>query len=233
MLGNTRRYARVAAVATLAALPLALSGVAASATTLAPTTTVLTAKVSTSVTGQLVRFKITVKETVGTTLPTGTVQLADLGTPVGSPAPLVDTLGIMTAIVKVGFPAGSHTLTATYSGDTANAGSSSAGLPLTVSKAATTVVVTAQHLTKPGSYKLDAKIKVTKPGLGVPVPSGTVTFTIGANPPLPPVTLDSLGHAHVYVKGLTVGLSYTVTVTYAGDSNFSAPAAGTLTFIAS
>jgi large repetitive protein len=226
MHGLARSKSRAALVAVLAAGALAVSGVAASAATLAPTTTTLKVAVTTAVNGQLVRMKVTVQESLATGLPTGTVTINDSGTPVGT-GTLANVNGVMTAIVKIAFHPGTRSLTATYKGDSLNATSSAGAVSLLVSKAATTVSVTNTALSNPGAYKIAAVIKVTKPGAGIP--TGSVTFVVDGGPPTP-VALDSVGHAHIFVK-FTVGTSHSVSVSYAGDSNFTSNT-GSLTFTA-
>ena len=226
MIGLSRGQSRAALVAVLATLPMALSGVAASATTLAPTTTTLTVATTAPVAGQPVRMKATVKENPGTALPTGTVKVTDSGTAVGS-GTLVDVRGVMTAIVKVSLKAGNHSLVATYSGDVLNTGSASAAVPLVVAKASTTVTVTATALSTPGAYKIQAWVKVTKPGTGIP--TGSVTFVVDGGTGTV-VALSSVGHAHIYAK-FNSGSGHSVAVSYPGDSNFIG-SVGTLTFTA-
>jgi Bacterial Ig-like domain (group 3) len=214
--------------ALLASVALLGAGVVdASATTTVPTQTTLVVTVTSPLTGQQVKLKTVVTENPGTALPTGTVTFSDSGTPIGSPVALTNVAGKMVAILTTTFTAGSHTLLATYNGDTGNAGSSSPTVPLTVGQASTLTTVTAAQRTAPGAYRIAALVTVVKPGVGVP--TGNATFTIDGAPTI--VALDVNGHAHVDLS-FTVGTSHTVTVVYSGDSNFITSTSSQLTFVA-
>src|SRR5512146_203785 len=77
----------------------------------APTTTLLGANINPSALGQQVSFTATVTAVSGT--PTGTVEFADNGTIIGAAA--LDSAGVATFLTAV-LAAGSHAITAVYSG---------------------------------------------------------------------------------------------------------------------
>ncbi len=80
--------------------------------TKATSTTTVTSSVNPSDLGQMVTFTATVTSTGGT--PTGTVQFRNNGAVFGSPEPL--TAGVATINTLI-LPAGTHAITADYSGD--------------------------------------------------------------------------------------------------------------------
>ena len=216
----------VASVSTVAIV--ALGSASASAAPLVgstPTTTVLSASVSTSVTGEVIRLKAVVAENPGAALPTGNVNFTDSGAPIGTGA-LVPVNGHAAVSLNVTLTTtGSHSLLATYVGDTVHAASSGA-LSQPVTAAATTVVIVASPRTAAGAYQIDAQAKVTKPGSGIP--TGTATFTVDATPPTA-LPLGVNGHAKLNAN-FTVGSIHSVHVAYGGDANFTSSAGDLLNF---
>jgi len=215
-------FALVGAVALLGA------GVVDASAAPVATQTSLVTTVANPVVGQQVKLKSVVSESPGTGLPTGNVTFTDSGVTLPGGTVALSTInGQSEAILTTTFTAGSHSLQATYSGDTNNAVSSSPIMSLPVGQALTTTTVTAAQRTAPGAYRIDGLVAVVKPGVGVP--TGNATFTIdGVQTILP---LDANGHAHVD-QTFTVGTSHTVTVAYSGDPNFAASSSTQLTFVA-
>jgi hypothetical protein len=95
----------------------------------APTTTALTSSVNPSTLGQ----SVTLTATVTGSSPTGTVQFVDGSTNLGAPVALV---GNVATLVTSSLTAGSHSITAVYSGDTDDAASTSPPLVQVVNAAA-------------------------------------------------------------------------------------------------
>jgi hypothetical protein len=95
---------------------------------LAATTTKLTASAATAVSGAAITFTAVVSETSGSATPTGMVTFYDGSAALGSGALVSGGATFSTSTLSVG----SHTLTAAYGGDSSNAASTSAGLPLTI-----------------------------------------------------------------------------------------------------
>jgi hypothetical protein len=144
---------------------------------------------------------------------TGTVTFTSNGVTLGSGS--VGAGGVATSSTTV-LPTGGNTITATYGGDTNNSGSSGT-VSQTVSKAATTVNVSA---TGAGAYGSTVTITATLPA----GPTGTVTFTSGGVT-LGTGTVGSTGVATLTTTALPAG-SDTITANYGGDTNYS-PASGT------
>ncbi len=152
----------------------------------------------------------TVKITNGVGAPTGLVTFASGTTVLG--AANLSASGI-AAINPVLAP-GTYSLVATYAGDTDDAGSQSAPLPLIVDQAQTTTVLTASP--NPASMLAPVTFTATVTGNGA-TPTGTVEFfssgvLLGAG------TLNTSGVATLTSSAFTVG-TYSITATYEGDTN--------------
>jgi hypothetical protein len=122
---------------------------------------------------------------------------------------------------------GSHTITATYTGD-GNFNSSSPSSPITqtVSQGTTTSSVgTNGSPSFFGNAVLFTATVVVATGAGTP--TGTVTFKDGAAT-LGTGGLNGAGHAILFTSALAVG-SHSITVVYAGDGNFTGSTSGILT----
>ncbi|HEV2476533.1 MAG TPA: choice-of-anchor tandem repeat GloVer-containing protein [Candidatus Dormibacteraeota bacterium] len=100
------------------------SSAVAQVVNLPATTTSLTSSAATSYAGN----SLTLTATVSGTNPTGTVTLSDGGLTIGT----VTLSGGSASLTTGGLAVGAHTITAAYSGDTANAASASAGLSISV-----------------------------------------------------------------------------------------------------
>jgi len=87
-----------------------------------PTTTTITSSANPSEAAQAVIFTATVAPTVGTGVPTGTVQFSIDGNPAGSPVALT---GGQASLTVSGLTVGSHTVVAAYSGGPGFAASTS------------------------------------------------------------------------------------------------------------
>jgi hypothetical protein len=119
--------------------------------------------------------------------------------------------------------AASHTITATYSGDS-NFTTSSGTTAETVSKNATTTALDAAPTTSVfgQSVTFTAAVSANTPGSGMP--TGTVTFQDGSTI-LATMTLSG-GSASYSTSALSVA-NHTITTTYNGDSSFSTSSANT------
>ncbi len=95
---------------------------------LAATTTRLTASAATAASGAALTFTAVVSESSGSATPTGTVTFYDGSAALGSGALASGAATFSTSALSVG----SHTITAAYGGDSSNAASTSAGLPITI-----------------------------------------------------------------------------------------------------
>ncbi|PWU01859.1 MAG: hypothetical protein C5B51_21960, partial [Terriglobia bacterium] len=152
----------------------------------------------------------------GSGTPAGTVQFLD-GRNVIASAALVSGTGATTL---ANYPAGAHSFTARYSGDTNYAPSTSTGsVSFGVNKASTTVAKpTMSAISRPGqTVTFSAAVGVTPPGSGSP--SGTISFKDGA-------TLIGSGTVTAGIASLTLSTlaagGHGIVAVYNGDSSFSA-----------
>jgi Bacterial Ig-like domain (group 3)/Domain of unknown function (DUF5122) beta-propeller len=164
----------------------------------------------TSTVGQSVTLTATV---VGLT-PTGSVTFQD-GTAALATVVLVGGLAPFTSS---GLAAGSHTITAVYSGDANNGPSASANVTAIVRVAASSTALTVTPATSTVGQSVTLTATVT--GVG---PTGTVTFTDG----MTTLGTGSLSGptAAFMTSGLAVG-SHSITATYGGDANNASSTSG-------
>jgi len=145
---------------------------------------------------------------------TGTVSFYDNGT-LWQTAPVLNNTAQITVS---GFAVGSHSLTATYGGDSNFSGSSAPAVSLVVTQAATSVTLVSNA--NPSFYGQGVTYTATV-GLSFngSTPSGAITFYDGAT-----VLWSgflSKGSAQVTVSSATAG-SHSITAQYGGTSNFMA-----------
>ena len=174
-------------------------------------TTALTSSVNPSTSGE----SVTLTATVTGAGPTGSVTFADDGSP-------LDTVSLSSGVATLAVSSlsvGSHALTATYSGDSVNAGSVG-GLTQTVALVTSTTALTSSA--NPSTTGETITLTATVTG---DLPTGSVTFEDSG------VTLDTVdltdGVASLDVSSLSVG-SHALTATYSGDS-VNASSVGELT----
>ena len=133
---------------------------------------------------------------------------------------------------------GSHTISATFNGDSTFAPLPADGLPSdapsiiqTVTQASTAVsMATSPNNPIPGqAVTVTATFTPVKPGAGVP--TGTATFTVdGIMPSNGVVTLNPAGQAILVLNSLTAS-THRIRVSYAGDTNFKGVASTSDTLI--
>ncbi|WP_181764591.1 Ig-like domain-containing protein [Streptomyces albidus (ex Kaewkla and Franco 2022)] len=187
------------------------------------TTTSVTSSPDPSVFGRPVTFTATVAPVApGAGAPTGTVTFALSGGG-GTTSVPVSQDGTAQLILD-SLPAGSYSVTATYSGDGVFVGSSGTDSH-TVDRAATATTVTSSP--DPSavgqSVTVSATVFAVTPGAGTP--SGTVTFVIsGTGGGTFTENLDVNGTAQLVTNALGLG-SHSITATYNGDGNFVASSA--------
>jgi len=189
----------------------------------AATTTALASSSNPSVFGQPVAFTATVAPVApGTGTPTGTVQFVVDGVNFGTPVALAG--GVATSTATSSLSAGSHTVSATYSGD-ANFVTSTGTLTggQTVNKASTTTTITnaaslsATPTVTGQGYTVNVSVAAVAPGAGTP--TGTVTVIDGTGATCTTATLVA-GAGSCTLTSTTAG-SKTLTATYSGDTNFN------------
>jgi autotransporter-associated beta strand protein len=190
------------------------------------TTTTVTSALNPSVFGQSVTFTATVTvNPPGTGNPTGTVTFTIDGA--AQPPATVAPSGTATLSIAT-LTAGSHTVTATYNGDSNFGGSTSINLTQTVNKAntATSAISSSQNPSVFGQgVSFSVTVSAVAPGAGTP--GGTATFTIDGVAQ-PAVTLSNGQATLPALTTLSVGL-HTVSVAYNGDANFNASSAASFT----
>jgi Bacterial Ig-like domain (group 3)/Beta-propeller repeat len=180
------------------------------------TSTTLLSSANPSVTGQSVTLTATVHPASGTSTPTGSVTILDGATQIGSGT--LNASGIATA--QAAFTtAATHSLTASYSGDSNFSSSvSSPALSQVVNKGSTSTAL-ASSLNPSGtgqSVRFTATVAAMAPGAGTP--TGSVDFFDGTTQ-IGSGTL-SAGVATFATTALPVG-THSITAQYAGDSNFN------------
>jgi hypothetical protein len=187
----------------------------------ANSTTALTLSKSASTYGESVTLSANVSGP-GSATPSGTVQFKDGATNLGGPQTVV--AGVATLATSE-IPAGSHTLTAEYSGGPNHNASTSTGKGLTVAKAKTAIAL-ASSLNASGLGDLvtfTATVSPVAPGGGTP--GGAVQFKDGLRNLGSPVTLSN-GVATFSTKYLRQG-SHAITVQFPETSNYE-PSSATL-----
>jgi hypothetical protein len=178
----------------------------------APTTVTLSSSLNPSFYGNSVTFTATVPPS-GTKAPTGTVSFLDGATPIGT-GTLSGNPGVATFTTAT-LNMGTHSITASYAGDSYNGPSVSLPLSQVVKQAqtATTVTATPTPGIAGGPETITATVKVTA---GSGTPTGTVTFTSGTTQ-LGSAPLTNGGTATI-TPALAQG-SYQIVATYSGDAN--------------
>jgi hypothetical protein len=186
----------------------------------AGTTTTISGPATTTF-GKATTFTASVNGT-GSGTPGGTVTFMDGSTPLGS-APLKNGTASFTLTAPLNV--GTHKITAAYSGDGAFAAGTSAALPVSVGKGATTTTL---GKVLPGvfgqSMIFQVKVVLAKPAGGslVAVPSsylnGTVTFMDGKNV-LGTAPLKD-GGASFATAALSVG-THSITAVFGGSGNLA------------
>ncbi len=194
-----------------------LSGIAAQATSI----TALTASpggVVVANIGQTVTFTATVAPQIGDTLtPTGSITFMDGSATVGT-SNLNGTTATLNATTLA---AGTHTLTAVYSGDVNFITSTSAPFQVTVSSSPVAVVSiasSAASVNSGQSVTFTANVAVFS---GSGTPAGTVSFQDGANP-LPNSTVTLSGSTATYTTTALPAGNNQVIAVYNGNSSFGA-----------
>jgi uncharacterized protein with GYD domain len=163
--------------------------------------------------GQSVTFTATISGNSGT--PTGTVTFMDDSTQLGTAT--LDANGVATLTTSA-LSAGSHNITANYSGD-GTYDTSSATLTQTVLDTSNTTLMSSLN---PSTFGQSINLTASVSG-NSGTPTGTVTFQDGGNT-LGTATLDATGNASISTNALAVG-SHTITANYSGDSTYTTSSA--------
>ena len=182
---------------------------------LTPTTTSLSSSIDPVTMGQSVTF--TAMASGGTPLPTGTIEFLDGATVLGTST--VNASGTATLAINT-LTFGMQSITATYEGDADHAVSTSSALTEKVMEAATASLSSSVN---PSIFGTNVVFTVKITGVGSLIPTGTVIFSDGGVP-LATVPLDATGTASLQTAALAVG-SHSISVSYSGDTNYSATSA--------
>jgi hypothetical protein len=152
-----------------------------------------------------------------TNTPTGFIQFYNGSTPLLGAIPLTSGK-LTTSSISTVAAAGNGSITAVYLGDSNFLGSTSQAQPLTVTKQATSVVLSATFTTVAAGVSDTFIASIVFRSFGVPGPTGTVQFFQGAN---------SLGTAPVLNGSATLNRptsssagSFNITAVYLGDANY-------------
>jgi len=117
---------------------------------------------------------------------------------------------------------GTHSITATYNGDTNNATSTSTAVSQVVNKATTNTAFGSSQ--NPSTFNQSVTFTATVTGQS---PTGNVTFKDGATVICGPSVTLSAGSAACAISTLTVG-THSITATYNGDANNATSASSPL-----
>jgi hypothetical protein len=191
--------------------PIALAGPALTATT-----TVLGASPNPTSAGQAVTFTATVSPTPGGT-PIGTMSFYNGATLLGTVA--VNSGGVAT-LTTSSLPVGANAITATYSGNSTFAGSTSSTLTETVAGSGLTSTTT-QITASPNPAIAGQQVTFTATVSPAPTgtPAGTVSFYNGTTL-LGTGMVNSAGVATFATSNLAAG-NATITAVYSGNAGFA------------
>ena len=181
------------------------------------TTTTLSASATQITIGQSVSFTAKVAAQSGKAKPTGSVTLFDGTNSLGT---MSLNAGGTATLSTTALSAGTHSITASYSGDSEDGSSVSNAVSVLVTQSTATVATTttltasASQITSGQSVMFTATVAAQA---GSNVPTGTITFLDGTTT-LGTGILNAGGVATFTTTALAVG-AQSITASYAGDSN--------------
>jgi Legume lectin domain/Bacterial Ig-like domain (group 3) len=182
--------------------------------TLPASTTNLEASPTSGAVGQTIMLTAAVDSESGTNIPTGQVTFLNGSSSLDTAT--LNSSGVATYSTS-SLPAGSDQISASYSGDAEDAGSTSPIVTVRLTSGTATSLTTSATQVTPGqSVTLTAKVA---PLSGNNVPTGTVTFQDGTTI-LGTASLNSSGIASLTTSSFATG-SNSITASYGGDSNDS------------
>jgi hypothetical protein len=156
--------------------------------------------------------------------PTGSVRFMDGSTQLG----VANLSSGGTATFSIAsLAAGTHSITAVYSGDNNNDASTSNVLSQVVQKANTATAMTSTPAQPFVNQQVTFTATVTPSMAGIP--TGTVTFTDGTAQ-LGAAALNGNGVASFSIATLAVGV-HSITANYSGDANFNSSSTGAVSLV--
>jgi large repetitive protein len=182
---------------------------------LTPTATSLMSSVAPATLGEAVTFTATVSG--GSPGPTGSTKFMDGSVVLGSSSVGTNGTAVLTTSTLT---FGAHSITASYQGDADHAISSSTALSEQIVEAANASLSSSVN---PSIFGTNIIFTAKIAGVGSLIPTGAVIFRDGAST-LSTSTLDGTGMATLPSASLAVG-SHTISVSYGGDTNYSATSA--------
>jgi hypothetical protein len=217
--GDTNYVPTVTGSAYTTAGPYVIT-VNAAATSLSSTSTALSLSSSTVSYGT----SVTATATVTGSSPTGSVQFVVSGggsTGIYTYSTVNLSSGTATTSINLPYSTTAYSITAIYSGDAVNAGSTSSSVSLTVGAAVTTTSLSASATSVAQGQPVTLTASVASVA-GTPT-SGTVTFTYSTTSGGTQITMGtaalSSGVTTFFTNSLSIGTAY-VTATYAGSGSY-------------
>jgi hypothetical protein len=178
----------------------------------APTTITVAASQNASLLGQTITFTATIQPGAGNTA-TGAVIFMDNMSPLGFASVSNNSASFAVSTLT----AGTHAITAQYSGDTNFSSSTSSAIPETVNQG--TVTVTLASGLNPSVYGQAIPLSASVQPVGSTIPAtGTVTFQEGAT--VLGVAPVANGAAQLTISSLLAAGMHGFTGRYSGDSNY-------------
>jgi hypothetical protein len=191
----------------------------------ASTRTTLSSSANPSAFGQPVTLTATVSPVApGAGTVGGTVTFKDGTTALGIANLSSGSASLPVATLAVG----SHSLTATYAATASYGGSTSAAVTQAVKPSASSTSVNVSPLTSVSGQPVSAVVTVSPVAPGAGIPSGTVSVLSG--PTVFFTSPLSNGQVSTVISTIPVG-SYTLTLSYGGDTNFTASTSAPFTVV--
>jgi hypothetical protein len=191
-----------------------------------PTTTTVTSSANPSADGAAVTFTATVSS-LSTTL-TGTVSFMDGATLLGGTAVLLNSTTRQAIYTTSSLGLGSHSITAVYSGDSADQTSTSSPALVQVVKQTASLNLTSglnpAHVYDPITFTVTASALPS----GGATPTGSIVFSVDGSL-LPNGTIGLSSGVASYTTSLLSAGSHTITASYTGDTNTLAGNSNALT----
>ena len=184
-----------------------------------PTVTAITSSLNPSTLGQSVTFTAEVLTAAGTGALTGTVSFSDGATVLTAAVPVNGTVATFATTALV---VGSHSITATYSGDAAHSASTSSPplVQVVVNPASSPTVTGVTSSLNPSTFGQSVTFTAAVSAVaGTSSLTGTVSFKDGGTVLATGVALNA-GVATFATSALAVG-SHSITAIYGGDSMHS------------